>query len=185
MARAINAKSREWRHRENNDSDILGGEPSLWPGGVAGVGRKIYHYRTRTSRALLLLGATMLLILPIRITGLIPLRDGQMPTLPDRMIGLIFVTPIVALTLGGALAFWRASIQTDENGVTHRNIWGERFLRWDEIEAFTFNGYFTQIKGARTTIRYGLVAASENLRAEIETRAGLKMRRTDRGKNDE
>ena len=179
-ARAINASSREWRHRESSDIDTLGGAQSLWSGGAPGVGRKVYHYRTRTSRALLMLGATMLLIFPIRLLGLVPLANGQMPTLPDRMIGLVFVAPVVALTVGGALAFWRASIQTDENGVTQRGIWGERFLRWDEIESLTFNGHFYAVKGQNTTIRYWLVAAEQSLCAEIETQAGVKMRRTDR-----
>ncbi len=183
-ARAVNAISREWRHRENADKDTLGGAPSLWPG-APDIGRKVYHYRTRTLRALLVLGGAMLLILPIRILGLIPLSDGQTPTLPDRMIGLIFVAPVVALVLGGALAFWRASIQTDENGLLHRSIWGERFLRWSEVESFSFNGHFYQIKGARTTIRYWLVAASDNLRAEIEARSGLEMRRNGRSQSDE
>ena len=184
-ARAVNAISREWKHRESTDADTIGGELSLWSNGVTGVGRKIYHYRTRTTRALLMLGGAMLLVLPIRILGMVPLSDGQMPTLPDRMIGLVFVAPIVALTLGGALAFWRSSIQTDENGITHRNVWSERSLNWDEIESFTFNGYFYTLKGASATIRYGLVAASDSLQTEIETRAELKMRRTDRSESDE
>ena len=181
-ARAIHAKSREWRHRESADSDILGGADSLWPGGVAGVGRKVHHYRTRTTRAMLLLGGFFMLVFLVSF-GL-SLSQNRIE-IAAFLLAMLFISPVAALTIVGALAFWRASIQTDENGVTHRNIWGERFLRWDEIESFTFNGYFTQIKGARATIRYGLVAAEQSLRAEIEARAKLKMRRTDRSENAE
>ena len=177
---AVNAKSDDWRARESADSDTLGGKLTLWPSGEVGVGRKVYHYRTRTMRALLVLGGAMLLVLPIRILGLVPLREGQLPTTPDRLIGLVFVAPVVALAVGGALAFWRASIQTDETGIYQRGVWSERALRWSEIEAFTFNGYFYALKGADTTMRWGAVAASDTLQAEIETRGGAKLRRTDR-----
>ena len=184
-AQAVNAQSNDWRARESADSDTLGGETTLWPSGTVGVGRKVYHYRTRIARALLGLGGAMLLVFPIRILGLVPLRDGQMPTTPDRLIGLVFVVPVVALTLGGALAFWRASIQTDDDGIYQRGIWSQRFLRWNEIETFTFNGYFYTVKGVGAPIRYWLVAASESLQAEIEDKSGVKMRRTDRPNDDE
>lgn len=184
-ARAINAKSDVWRSNESADSDTLGGAASLWSGGVAGVGRKVYHYRTRTTRAVLLFGAVMFLGIAARILAGIPLSNGQMPTAIDRYIGLIFVVPIIPLLVGGALAFWRASIQTDADSILQRGIRGERFLKWSEIEAFTFNGYFYSVRGANTTIRYGTVAASDTLQAEVEARTGLKMRRTDRNESDE
>ena len=183
-ALAINASSCEWLHRESTDKDILGGEPSLWPGGVAGVGRKIYHYRTRTLRALLFLGSSIVLICVVPL--IVAFTSGNYANRLGDQIGVTLSMAIIGFVTGlGWLAFWRASIQTDENGVLHRNIWGERFLPWDEIEAFTFNGYFYALKGARATIRYGLVAAEQSLRAEIEARTGLKMNRTGRRTDDE
>ena len=176
VARARHAACSGWHYHEDADSDTLGGAASL----RAQNGRKIHHYRTRTARAMLLFGAVVLLILPVRILGLVPLSNGQMPTLADRMVGLIFVVPVVALTLGGVLAFWRASIQTDAEGVHQRGIWSARFLAWREIEAFTFNGHFYTLRGADTTIRFWLVAAFDSLRAEIEERSSATLQRTDR-----
>ena len=181
-ARAVNAKSSEWLARESADDDTLGGEPSLWTGGAPGVGRKIYHYRTRTTRAMIFLGGAMMTIM--LVAGISSyLRERWV--LSELLIPLVFFVPFATLTLGGALAFWRASIQTDENGLTQISIWGERFLRWDEIESFTCYDYFYQVKGATTVIRYGTVAASDTLRAEIEARSGHKMSRNGQRNDDE
>ena len=184
VARAINAKSSEWRHRENSDIDTLGGEPSLWAGGAPGVGRKVYHYRTRTFRALLLLGSSVALacMIPLTITFTSENYANKFGDQIGVSVSMGVMSVVIAL---GWLAFWRSSIQTNENGVFHRSIWGERFLIWNEIEAFAFNGYFYTLTSARATIRYGLVAAEQSLRAEIEARADLKMRRTDRSESDE
>ena len=180
--KAVNAQSSDWRAREGADSDTLGGETTLWPSGIVGVGRKVYHYRTRTGRAMLALGATMLLVFVAGYAA--SLMRGRTPELSEGIAALIFL-PIAALTLVGALAFWRASIQTDETGIYQRGIRGERDLKWDEIESFSFNGYFYTVKGTRTAIRYGLVAASEILRAEIEARSGAKLRHAGRPNDDE
>ena len=179
-ARAVNASSHEWLHRESTDTDILGGAQSLWPGDVAGVERKIYHYRTRTLRALLFLGGVIILVI---LANTISSLSRRAPETGSLLMSVFFFLATFILTVGGALAFWRASIQTDENGVTQRGIWGERFLSWSEIESLTFNGHFYAVKGQNTTIRYWLVAAEQSLRAEIETRAELKMNRTDRSQD--
>ena len=184
QTRAIHAKSREWRSRESADSDILGGEQSLWPGGVAGVGRKVYHYRTRSFRALLFLGSSVVLMCVVPL--LIAFTSENYANRVGDQIGVPVSMGIIGFVAAlGWIAFWRASIQTDENGITHRSIWGERFLRWDEIKSFVFYGHFYAVKSENATIRYGLVAAEQSLRTEIEARTGLKMNRTDRSENEE
>lgn len=181
-ARAVNAKSREWRHHESADSDTLGGAQSLWRGGVAGVGRKIYHYRTRTLRAMLVLGV---FFMSVFLISYICSSHWRTRDISDLVAWVLIFLPISVITVSGALAFWHTSIQTDENGITHRNIWGERTLNWGEVESFSFNGHFYTLKGKNTTIRYWLVAAGESLQAEIEARAGLKMRRAGQVDDDE
>ena len=172
--RAVNAKSRDWRALESADSDTLGGENSLWLGGVAGIGRKVYHYRTRTMRAIIGLGAAILCVLVFGSVSSM-LRRGW--NSQDIWVLLIFVVPVAIATILGALAFRFSSIQTDENGLFQRGIWGARALRWDEIEAFYYQGYFYEVKGQSTIIRYSDVAARKILQDEIEARSGHKMRR--------
>ena len=178
-ARAVNAQSNGWHPRESADSDTLGGEASLWPSGQIGVGRKVYHYRTRTVRAMLWLGSA------IALMGVVPLivasTSGDYAHKLGDQIGVTLAFGAIGfVTALGWLAFARASIQTDDAGITQRGIWAQRTLNWAEIEAFTLNGCFYTAKGAGTTIRWGAVAACESLQAEIEARGGVKMRRTDR-----
>ena len=168
---ARNAVGSEWRLPHD---DVLGGTDARWTGGYEGVGERIYHYRTRTSRAFLwypsaLAGATGVL------AALTPLGLAQMPW-----------SPALVLTLLSCWGWWRyrtARIQLDGNGITQYTIFGPRHLRWDQIERFSTSGdetiKFGNVAGAGTRIRFWMgIADVETLKDEIARRATHSRNRT-------
>ena len=170
--RAVNANAKSWRHAAGRDGDILGGEQSLWRGANIGVGAKIHHYRTRFNRIALVFGLALTLMMWVR-----PLFGGVrggalvMPQTEDWVMALIFSVLIGLPTLWGWLGWFFSAVERDESGLKQRGIWGRRELRWDEIEAWGYNGFCYFVRGAGTTLRYGIVADWAGLQAELQKRA--------------
>ena len=172
--RARNAATSKWRYAGGADDDVLGGAASFYRGGSVGVGPKTYHYRTRTTRILLLFGlvACGALLIPIftgRMTG-----NGRAASPADIALGIFFLVLVLGMTLGGLAAWFFASLRCEADGLRQNSVWGERFLRWDEIERFTFNGHNFTVSGRKKAIRFGVsLADAQGLKDEIERRSGI------------
>ncbi len=173
--RATGATTTQWLHKNGADEDVLGGAASLYRGGNVGVGPKIHHYRTRTSRAMLPLGALMsaLLLLSLAMGN----RSGTPRTGAETGMLLFFSACVAIPTLWGVLRVCFSHLQCEGDGLRQHSFLGERFLRWDEIESLVFNGHYYRVTGRRQKIRFGLVADCEGLVAEIEKRAGVECKR--------
>jgi hypothetical protein len=171
--RAENASTTKWLHKHGVDEDVLGGAASLWKGGNIGVGAKTHHYRTRTSRAMMVFGLVMI------VGGAAPLvtghrnNNGIPTTQADVVMGIFFLCCVIVPVVLGCVGWLRSSLSCEEDGLRQHSIWGERFLRWDEIEKLVFNGYYSVVSGQNRKIRFGSVADYKGLCAEIEKRAGV------------
>lgn len=172
--RARNATTPNWAYRYGADSDVIGGAASLWKDGDIGVGPKIYHYRTRTLRALLYGGLVMSLVMlvPLTIGPIYPDRQAAIDSSP--LLSATLAVFLSGLTLFGLCRYLFASLQCEERGLLQIGLRSERFIPWDEVEKIVFNGSYTVVCGHRAKIRFGLVADLEGLWEEIEKRSGVK-----------
>ncbi len=174
--RAKNASTTKWLHQHGVDEDVLGGAASFYRGGNVGVGPKIHHYRTRMTRIFLLFGLTMSVAFPFQIHQQMisgRLGNGQPAGTADNLTGMFFFALIAVATLLGLAAFLFSSVRCEDDGLRHKSLWRERFLRWDEIEKLVFNGYYSVVSGQKSKIRFGMVADYQGLCAEIEKRSGV------------
>jgi hypothetical protein len=161
------AASDVWKSRDAVEEGIIGGEAARWTGGAAGVGKRIYRYRTRMIRALLWLPSSLFLI-PL----LLPLISGE-HSISESAFMVILMGAIAAY------GWWRyhsAAVLIDETGITHKSIFGELTLRWQEVQEYSMIGgdslQFIELKNNETRLRfwYG-VADLEELKSEIQRRA--------------
>jgi hypothetical protein len=152
--------------------DDLTAEGGRWTSGVPGVGRRLFHYRTRTNRALLAMVAlpalTSLLRLWLESAALLPPAAGA-----DNW---------VMLGVGGVFlswAVWRfqaGGIEVDDEGLTERLPFGVRRVRWTEIRAYWKVGAdlarFRHVEGLRGNVRFWMgISGLPELEAEISRRA--------------
>jgi hypothetical protein len=168
--RARNASTANWRYSNGADEDVLGGAASFYRGAV-GVGPKIHHYRTRTTRIFLIFGLALAggMLVPI-LTG--HMNGNGRPTSTGDVIFAVFY--LGGMTLGGLAAWFFASLRCEADGLRQNGVWGEQFLPWNQIKKFTFNGYFFTVSGNKKTIRFGVfLADSRGLKDEIERRSGV------------
>ena len=158
---ATAAKSQCW---DTAQQEVLGGVGSRWSSGCEGVGERVFHYRTRTVRALLLL-PTSLALLPM--LSLTLAQAGLVAHGPSWSFAL-FVWAVVLW------CWWRyhvACIQVSADEIAQRTPWGWRRLRWDQVEQFTVREDFGTLVGSGTRIRFWMgIADAEALRAEIARR---------------
>ncbi|HEY3415206.1 MAG TPA: hypothetical protein VGM51_19395 [Armatimonadota bacterium] len=159
---AVNA-----RYTSDAEGDVIGPD-----GGSAGV--HVYHYRTYTSRALLMFPLGFVLIAVVigvlQAQGLAVQRDRLAPWI----IGL------------GSFAVWAwclwryrtVSIRTDSLGVTQTTPSGKTFIAWSDISSSRRVGsdvmQFWVIKGSRATIRFWLgISNASTLVEEIRSHGEL------------
>jgi len=150
---ATHAATQEWCGDEH---ERLGGEKACWTGGSAGVGQRVYHYRTRMNRALLgLPGAYWLAWVVSTVVG--PLRD-RLVTGPAVVLG-----PGIVLTAAMLWLIWRyhqAAVLVDERGITQRAWNGARFIAWTEVEDVSIRGEegfrFGTVAGGGRRVRFWL-----------------------------
>ena len=178
--KATNAQTTDWKYPSGADQDILGGELSLWPSGVVGVGAKRYHYRTRTCRALLFLGwAVLSVVIFSYVFSALQgrLTSGDIP-IPEMLGALLLFSPVMVLSGFGLRAYFASWLERDEDGLHHTSIFGKRELRWDEIRRVQLNEYFLEIRGDKTKIRVGPVADQEHLLGDIERQSGVEIEKS-------
>ena len=163
---AVNVPAKSWYASYD---DVLGGKASRWSSGSEGVGERVYHYRSRSLRAMLLFPTVLafvpLLLVPLASMGLMPKPNW----VPDTLF--------CGFALWGWWRYSVAHIQVDASGITQRAIFGHRRLRWEQVEYFYMSGSdgpftFGNVVGAGTRIRFWIgIADLEELKAEIARRA--------------
>jgi hypothetical protein len=172
--RARNAKTPKWEYQHGDSTEVLGGAASFWIGSEVGVGPKVYHYRTRSIRALLLLGS----VIVVAVSGVTVVANmGLLGGSPKGFSpgDLVFLGPL-SVGLGfGFLRFLFAGVRCDADGLTVMNWRGKRFLAWSEVESIGKGDLGYVIKGRSASLRiWGDMADFAGLKAEIEKRTGLK-----------
>lgn len=158
----------KWRAME---TDMLGGEASRWTSRRVGVGKRIYHYRTRFN-CIQLLGITVIALTFFGLEWLLP-PLGLSPRVPGQVIFLSGMIGI--LTAWGWWHYWAAGITIDDEGITQRTLWGAQHLTWEEVidyyktDGDTFRGV---VMGTKTRLRFWCnIGEVEELQSEIVRRA--------------
>lgn len=166
---ATNSFTRGWRRSEG---EALPVDVSRWlVTGLLGEPR-VYHYRTRTNRAMLwLLCGGFSCTLPLQWT------DGS---LADRLG--VWVTAAFFF-IAVPWSCWRyraAAVVTDERGITQFAVEGRHFVAWEDIRDFPpkkRDTTFVTVRGAEDRVKFaGTIANYEELVAEIERRTGSQPR---------
>ncbi len=167
------ASTQAWRERFKRSRAIesLGSEAAKWSGSALGEGQRIYHYRTRTTRALL--WAPTGLTLTLLIIPLLP-REVLPPNRDDgsEAILIIMCAACIIGSLYGWWRFYKAAIHTDETGIEQHTPFGVKRLAWPEIEKYSLHsqGGWIAGKGKRLTFS-SYIADVEELKEEITRRA--------------
>lgn len=168
---ATEAKTRQWCSPDGDD--LLGGQHSRWSGGCEGVGERVFHYRTRTNRAMLWFLA-FFAILP-----LVPFAVDRWLGLPSRGDTGAILTTCALMGAAWLWTFWRyqaACVQIDSRGITQNTAQGKRFLAWAEVQDYYKSGsdilIFGNVVGASGRVRFWQgIADVEELQEEISRRA--------------
>lgn len=175
--RARSASTAKWRYADGADSDVLGGAASFYRGANLGVGPKIHHYRTRTTRIFLIFGLVMMggylvAILAGRLSNGLPASTADIAT------QIFMLLAISGATLGGLAAYFFASFRCEADALRQNGVWGERFLRWDEIETFALGASGYKVSGGKKAIRFGIfLADAQGLKEEVERRSGVTLQK--------
>lgn len=166
---ATSAGTKEWR---GPAAERLGDEAACWTGRSVGVGQRVFHYRTRTNRALLAFaGAHWFALVLSAAIG--PLHE-HLASEPGWVLG-----PSALLSVGMLWLLWRyrsAAILLDERGITQRAWNGDRFLAWADVEAISTSGsetfQFGNVVGRGNRLRFWLTISDlEELLDTISLRA--------------
>ena len=142
-----------------------------WSSGCEGVGERVFHYRTRTNRAMLCL-PTVVLIVAALLTGAGLASWG----IWGWAFWLLYALP----TAWGWARYFGASVRVGEC-LTQYTAFGPRRLAWSDIDDFYLSGdetRFGNVVGANTRIRFWMgIADCEELKEEIARRAVHSRRR--------
>ncbi len=158
---------KQWQRAEDA-LDVLGGPGSTWTGGAEGIGDRFYHYRTRTSRALLWLAWTF----PAAFGLVAFLSFHGLAANPDwRSLAAISA----ALAVAPLWLTWRycaGGVRTDSTGLWQSTLRGRIFLAWSDVEEYGTSGggilQFSCARGAGSTIRlYETAADVEGFREQV------------------
>ncbi len=165
---AEEAADKEWRPRVNPEA--LGGEASRWSGGQVGVGARVYHYRTRTYRALLWLPLGLCLTF-----GFLSWATGQGLAAGTQTTGLVCGAVGCGLWfLGGWYAYRICRVETDEDGLTQITPLVRRRIAWGQVEDYRLTGEYNrgvvEGRGERLHFSRGIIGYEE-LKDEIARRA--------------
>ncbi len=177
-ARAHAAADGKWRSlTPGADVDVLGGEGARWTGGVAGVGGRVFHYRTRTNRAMLwfLWAFALIVLLTISLNA-----SGMTQARSDNGGDAVIGTLTFLMTATAAYATWRyyaGRVVTNGDGVTQYAPTGRRFLRWKDITDYEVKGEASNLSlivrdASGVTVRFSeMIVDADELKGEIARRA--------------
>lgn len=157
--------------KTNAQMDVLGGEASLWSGGVPGIGLRVYHYRTRTNRVYL--GAlTFFAVLMLFFPWLLQWAGTAQNTSDATFVSIDAL--FVVSTLWSWWRYLTARIEIDDAGILERSVFGPRRLEWTEITSITNDGAVVTLHGSDTKVRYWVnVADFLGFSSEIERHTSL------------
>ena len=170
------------------ESDVLGGAASLWSSRREGVGKRVYHYRTRTNRSLLSLAlffavVPVLSILIQQWAGIAAKSSFMSATGLPLFLGLLVIL--------GIWQYSKARIETDSEGITQRTLAGTRYFAWAEIIDYYQSGddifKFGIVKSKDAKLWFWIgIANAEDLKLEIERQAINSLSKTwDKDSQDE
>jgi len=172
---ATQAADTEWKAPLGVDA--LGGEEARWSGGQVGVGARVFHYRTRSVRGVLLFCLVLFLVCCATMT-IIQLSNvsGSGSFVSQTAL---FVSMGFFWFLYGWRYFCVAGVHLDEDGLTQISPFGQTRLAWAQVRDFwvIFNsegkvtGYRVEGRDGRR-VRFGqTIVEREELKAEIARRA--------------
>ena len=162
---ATNAKPKDWAYKPGYDRDNL-----KTPGQFqAKAGTKVFHFRTRTARAILLLFTIVIAFVPVSV-----LFGGKFKTNADFFGLAVFLFPIAVGVVTGWLGYFKTHFVLDERGIATRGWRKSRFIAWTEIESYQAgsDGYFLEIRTAQKTIRFlRMFSDMSDFKHEVQNRA--------------
>jgi hypothetical protein len=169
---AVNAATKRWR---TDTDDAFGGIAARWTGGCEGMGDRVYHYRNRSGRVMLVwspLGLAVIALVP----ALARIQLGPSPASPADIIFVAVFTTVIVLGAFWFCAVYRtASIRTGDRGITQQTPLGSRFIAWDDIKGYRpdpWQQHGFVVIGSRVKIRFGeLITDIGELKDEIPRRA--------------
>lgn len=154
-------------HREYSDAeDALDGRPYS-------VGNtRIYHYRIRTNRALLL-GWTALAFVPIFAYW----ESTQGISTADPLFTSVLASLWIGSALYGWWRYWCGRVVVDETGIRQALLIGWRCIRWDEVRECQFDAsksMFAHVSSSATRIRFWMfISGVDELKAMVEQRGKM------------
>ena len=150
-------------------ADVLPSPPSRWAMPNSGEAEFVYHYRTRTNRAMMWLAAAFALM-PLAVI-LISKSFGVPPTIAGGGETAAYAIPAPFILW----IFWRyhaAHIVTDKEGILERSSGGARRLAWAEVKSVTKGEFVTVVHGDRANVRFwNTIAFHRELQDEIKRRS--------------
>lgn len=164
------------RWRSMPQEEALGGPRLRWTGGQEGIGRRIYHYRNRTHRALLWFPTSIalvcLLLALLTHMGLTPESNPK----PYLMVAAV----LAAVSFWGWWRFYADKIIVDEECITQSTPWRQKTVTWGQVQDYGSGGDGERlyVQGAgRSLWFWKSIADVEELKDEIARRAVHSRRR--------
>ncbi len=160
---ATNAQSSEWKPRPGQSLDNLKAPKHL----QAATGARLYHFRTRSARAMLLMFTLMIASAPASA-----ILGGKFKTTGELAWFFMFLAVTGLATIYGWIGYAKCYIVTNENCLTLHGLFKARSLLWDEIKNYRSDGYACYLDGDRERIRYfAMTSDAQDLMEEIKRRA--------------
>jgi hypothetical protein len=158
---------------DRDRAEALGGIAARWTGGVEGVGERVYHYRTRSNRAMLWfpwLSPVMFALLPVLAHYDLTL-GGESPT-EFVVLGPLSLVGAVAATM----AYYKSCLILGRDGLTKVGITGSRFIRWEDVrdwEVEPSRGFVEAMDGTAIRFAPSSIAHGGELRDRIAEQVRL------------
>jgi hypothetical protein len=164
---AKNTSGADWQPRTD---EVLGGNSLRWTRSPHGDRERVYHYRTRTNRAVLCLPAAIILM-----RALIPALLRQASLEPPPNGDAVWFAGIIGVpTLYGWWRYLAASVRVSSRGIAQLTPFGRRFIPWADVLEYRQpgDGSTITVVGARGRIQFWTgIADIEELKEEIALRA--------------
>ena len=162
---AKNAQSKEWAYKVGRDRDNLKTPIQF----QAKAGTKVFHFRTRTARAMMWFSTLLVYSAPVSV-----IFGGKFKTNSEIIGVFLFLFPLAVAVIFGWLCYFKTHIVLDERGFATYGLRKSRFIAWNEIESYTVSSdkYFLVIKsdGQKTRILQ-MFSDIANFKNEVQNRA--------------
>ncbi len=168
---AVNATDTEWKARM--DPEALGGEEARWSSGKVGIGARVFHYRMRSYR-MMLVGVLCMYLLGCGIgtaTALGWLPGGNPPPIGVVIGGTLLFTIFLGM---GWRVYQYCGVHLDDDGLTQFTPLGQTRILWAQVRDFYVGCEGSSVVEGRDgrRIRFSsMIVGREELMAEIAGRA--------------